>query len=127
MTHPPPDYVEGADQVAGYYGSWPSFHDAVMRKVEFDGEANSLTIVFTLNDMIDGDMGSHVAHLIMKWHEVEKLSLAADYTDSADNRLWEVKFSRTDDWLDTDLIPNDSLGGTIRARRIEVTYFKPID
>ena len=119
--------VEGMEVVVAYCGFWPSFHDAVIRKVEFDSEANDLTIIFILNEMDNGDAASHLAHLTVKWYGVEKLSLSVDYTYSDQNWLWEVKFNRADEWLDTELLPNDSIGGTIRARRIEVTHFEPID
>ena len=67
--------VEGAELVTAYYGLWPTFHDATLRRVEIDGETNAVTIAFILNDAINQGVNDQLAHVIIKWHEVGEVAL----------------------------------------------------
>jgi hypothetical protein len=121
--------IEGAGKLIDLYGYWPSFHDAEVETISIEREGPTVTITFTTNDLVvkDGQrQGGRLAKVTLRWYEVEELSLRA--TDwSEQNWLWDLSLSAGENGIHTDLLPNDGIGGSILARRIEVLDVQPIE
>ncbi len=122
-------FIEGAAKLIDLYGYWPSFHDAQVERIAIDRKGPTVTITFTTNDLVVKDgvrQGDQVATVILRWHEVEKLTLQA--TDwSEENWVWDLDLAVQQDRVRTKLLPNDGLGGSIVAPRIEVLEVQPLD
>ena len=114
--------VEGVAPVIAHFGSWPTFHDAEMYTVLIDRDGPTITIRFLLNELRE-DGGCSRANITLQWHEVEELSLLGI---DKENWLYQLGIKRGGVLVDTEIIPNKGTGGTLRAKRVEVIDFQPL-
>jgi len=123
------DLIEGAVRLVDVYGYWPSFHDAEVEAITIDREGPTVTITFTTNDLVEKDgreQGDQLAKVTLRWYEVEELILRA--TDwSEQNWLWDMNLTAHEKGIRTELLPNDGIGGSILARRVEVLAVELIE
>jgi hypothetical protein len=121
--------IAGAAHLVELYGYWPSFHDARVEMIRIEREGPTVTITFTLNDMVVKDgtrQGDQLAAVTLRWYEVTDLALrAADWSE--ENWVWDMNLTAHEEGIRTELAPNDGIGGTILARRVEVLEVQPIE
>ena len=125
MSAEPEDFIEGAAQVVGYYGYWATFHDAEVVSLLIEPENGTITATFDYNDMTDGDAKAGSSRITLLWQKVIEYSLTANYKAIWMDRLWEIKFTQQEEWIETEIVPTDGIGGKIRSRSIQVTHFAP--
>jgi hypothetical protein len=121
--------VEGAAGLVELYGYWPSFHDARVEAVQIEREGPTVTIVFTTNDLVDKEdkrQRDQLARVTVRWYEVEELTLKA--TDwSEENWVWDMQLTAHENGIRAEILPNDGIGASIVARRMEVQEVRPIE
>jgi hypothetical protein len=115
--------IAGASKLTDLYGGWISFHDASVETVLVERVGPTVTIGFKTCDMayhagelVDGD---RKARVVMRWHQVQELSLIG--IDPA-GRNWIDGLVLTDRGKDvrTELELMDGMRGVIVARSVEI-------
>jgi hypothetical protein len=121
--------IESAAKLVDLYGYWPSFHDAEVETITIERAGPTVKITFTTNDLVvkEGkEQGDQLATVTVRWYEVEDLTLRAiDW--SGENWVWDMNLTVHEDGIRTELLPNDGIGGSILARRMEVIEVGPVE
>jgi Immunity protein 50 len=122
-------FIEGANKLIDLYGYWPSFHDAEVETITIEREGLTVTIIFTTDDLVEKDgerQGNQLAKVTVRWYEVADLALrAADWSE--ENWVWDLSLTADEKGIRTELLPNDGIGGSILARRMEVLEVQPVE
>ncbi|MFN3649465.1 MAG: Imm50 family immunity protein [Armatimonadota bacterium] len=126
MTEDPSELMEGTEKLRALYGSWISFHDAVVESVLLERVGPTVTIRFITNDAVSTDGGQTAdlantrrASVVMRWHEVRDLVLSGVDWDE-NNWIDGLKFVRSRDTICTLIERMDGTHGFIQAERVEV-------
>jgi Immunity protein 50 len=121
--------IEGAAELVHFYGYWPSFHDARVETITIEREGPTVTITFITNDLVvkDGQkQGDRLAKVTLRWYEVEEVDLRATEWGE-ENWVWDLNLAAHENGLRTELLPNEGIGGSILARRMELLEVQPIE
>ena len=125
MSAKPEEFIGGAAQVVEYYGYWATFHDAEVVSLLIEPEQGTITATFDYNDMTDDDSKTGSSRITLLWQKVIEYTLTADYKTLWMDRLWEIDFTQQNDWIETNILPTDGIGGNIHSRIIQVVGFEP--
>ncbi len=118
------DNILGADQLVGWFGPWPDFHDAEVLEAHLRREGSSWIKLHTwrTTDQIDKD-----ASLLRDKHAIVTFRLK-DVTDidlagfNRQNVIFGLELQSTDDGFKLSLLPCFGFSGTITAGEISVDY-----
>ena len=125
MSVKPADFVESAARVLGYYGTWPTFHDADYVAIHIDMSGPTVSINFRLYDWDDVADRANRPHIALRWHTVEGLKLSG-IQELGQNAIGQMRLTQSDGEILTSI--QTAGGGTMMefsAGRVEVTHFEP--
>ena len=126
MNNNPPEFIEGAAQVVEYYGYWATFHDAELVSLAIMLEAEAITAIFEYNDLTANESNSGSSRITLRWQNVAKYALMAEYTNCNADSISQISFVEQDGWIETKIVPIDGISGQIRSQSVQVTLFEPL-
>jgi len=125
MTETPVEQIEGASELAAWFGSFPRLHDANVVEFELSGEGNGhLTAkAFRMTDKID-DKGFFVLekHCLVTLHFNEITTVELQDFQPGQAILSDVDITKATSAFRIEIGSSYGFSGTIVARKLSVSF-----